>query len=98
MCDTAHAVISSGREGSLIDLAGTWALSLLRSVFCDLLRSLLCDQSAVAMRGARLAGVELTLLSCAAGRQRTSSESFGLGASSWLGDGNQSQHAENGQF
>ena len=79
----------------MIDLAGTlgsqsFAISLLRSVFCD--------QSAVAMRCARLAGVELTLLSCAAGRQRTSSESFGLGASSWLGDGNQSQHAENGQF
>ena len=58
MCDTAHAVISTGREGSLIDLAGPWL-------------SVLCDQSAVAMRGgARLARVELTLLSgrCTAGR------------------------------
>ena len=35
MCDTAHAVISTGREGSLIDLAGTLALSRLRSIFCD---------------------------------------------------------------
>ena len=30
MCDTAHAVISTGREGSLIDLAGLWL-----SVLCD---------------------------------------------------------------
>ena len=30
MRDTPHAVISAGKEGSLIDLAGLWL-----SVFCD---------------------------------------------------------------
>jgi hypothetical protein len=60
MCDTGPTVISMGREGRLIDLAGPWLSVLLRS-------------PAVVMRGgARLARVELTLSSrrCAAGGAR----------------------------
>jgi len=100
MCDTAHAVISSGREGSLIDLAGTLGS---QSFAISLLRSLLCDHSFAISRRSRCGVRGWPVLSshfCPApqvGNGRRVNLS-GLVLSSWLGDSNQSQHAENDQF